>query len=115
MSRLDVPARVDEIAEVFALLGDPSRLRLLFALREGEKRVGELAAGAGASESSVSHALRLLRAHRVVEVRRVGRSAFYRLSDDHVRTLLDVASAHLQHSVLLYPEWRPPSEVKGPA
>ena len=94
----------DDMAEVFALLGDPSRLRLLFALRDGERRVGELARIVGASESSVSHALRLLRAHRVVEVRRVGRLAFYRLSDGHVRTLLEVADAHLQHSVLVHPE-----------
>jgi ArsR family transcriptional regulator, lead/cadmium/zinc/bismuth-responsive transcriptional repressor len=89
---------VDDIAEVFSLLGDPGRLRLLVALREGEQPVGELAAAVGASESNTSHSLRLLRAHRVVESRRDGRHVFYRLSDAHVRTLLDVALAHLEHA-----------------
>lgn len=97
-------AQLEDVAEVFALLGDPGRLRLLLALRDGELRVGDLAAVAGASESSVSHSLRLLRAHRVVEVRRVGRMAFYRLSDAHVRTLLEVALAHLEHTELMHPE-----------
>ena len=90
---------VEELASVFGLLGDPGRLRLLITLLEGgEVCVHDLAAVTGQSESSVSHALRLLRAHRVVVVRRSGRSAFYRLADGHVRLLLDVALTHLGHA-----------------
>jgi ArsR family transcriptional regulator, lead/cadmium/zinc/bismuth-responsive transcriptional repressor len=86
------------LAEVFGLLADPGRVRLLTALLGGEMCVCDLAAACGQSESSVSHALRLLRAHRVVEVRRSGRMAFYSLADSHVRMLLDVALTHLEHA-----------------
>ena len=89
---------VSETADVFGLLADPGRLRLLVALLGGELCVCDLAAACGQSESSVSHALRLLRAHRVVGVRRAGRRAFYRLDDAHVRMLLDLALAHIDHA-----------------
>ncbi len=88
---------VEELAGgVFALLSDPGRLRLLMSLLEGgELCVCDLAAATGMGESATSHALRLLRAHRVVKVRRAGRMAFYSLTDGHVRMLLDVAVAHV--------------------
>lgn len=96
---LPAPADIDHLAAVFALLGDPGRLRLLAALLEGgELCVCDLAAAAGMSESAVSHALRLLRAHRVVTVTRRGRMAYHRLDDAHVRMLLDLGLAHTQHA-----------------
>ena len=67
-------------------------------LLAGELCVCDLAAACGQSESSVSHALRLLQAHRVVAVRREGRRAFYRLDDAHVRMLLDLALVHIDHA-----------------
>jgi ArsR family transcriptional regulator, lead/cadmium/zinc/bismuth-responsive transcriptional repressor len=89
---------VEELSETFDVLSDPNRLRLLTSLLEGgELCVCDLAAVTGMSESSVSHALRLLRSHRVVKVRRDGRMAYYSLRDGHVRMLLDVALEHLQH------------------
>jgi DNA-binding transcriptional ArsR family regulator len=90
---------IDELAGgVFAVLADPSRLRLLVSLRAGgELCVCDLAAAAGMGESAASHALRLLRAHRVVKVRRAGRMAYYSLADGHVRTMLDVALDHVGH------------------
>lgn len=91
---------IDELADgVFAVLADPNRLRLLVSLRAGDELcVCDLAAAADMSESATSHALRLLRAHRVVKVRRAGRMAFYSLADSHVRTLLDVALDHAHHT-----------------
>jgi DNA-binding transcriptional ArsR family regulator len=89
---------VDELSQVFGLLADPGRLRVITALLEGgEMCVCDIAAACGHSESAVSHSLRLLRAHRVVRVRRAGRRAYYRLDDAHVRMLLDVALAHVGH------------------
>lgn len=94
---------VEQLAEVFRLLGDRGRVALLVTLLEGgEVCVHDLAAVTGQSESGVSHALRLLRAHRVVAVRRAGRQAFYRLADGHVRMLLDVALTHLGHAPALH-------------
>jgi DNA-binding transcriptional ArsR family regulator len=86
------------LADIFGLLADSGRLRVLVALLEGEMCVCDLAAVARASESAVSHHLRLLRAHRVVQVRRAGRMAYYRLADAHVRLLLDVALTHIGHA-----------------
>jgi len=91
-------------AHVFGLLSDANRLRLLVALLDGELCVCDLAAVTGQSESAVSHALRLLRAHRVVTARRSGRMAYYRLDDPHVRMLLDLALAHTQHTEVSHPE-----------
>jgi DNA-binding transcriptional ArsR family regulator len=93
---------VGQLAEVFGLLSDPGRLRLLVALLEGEMCVCDIAASCGQSESSVSHALRLLRAHRVVEVRRAGRMAYYKLADAHVRLLMDVALTHVGHTTSVH-------------
>lgn len=92
-------ATVQDLAAVFGLLSDPGRVRLLITLLEGgEVCVHDLAAATGQSESGVSHALRLLRAHRVVVARRSGRLALYRLADGHVRMLLDLALTHLGHA-----------------
>lgn len=89
---------VDALSDVFGLLADPNRVRLISALLEaGELCVCDLAAAVGMSESATSHALRLLRAHRVVKVRRAGRTAHYSLTDGHVRLLLDVALEHMAH------------------
>lgn len=102
-----MPQEVDvvDLADVFSLLGEPGRLRLLVALLEaGELCVCDLAAVSGMSESAVSHALRLLRAHRVVSVSRRGRMAFYRLDDAHVRMLLDLGLTHTGHTTAIHPE-----------
>ncbi|MFC4051813.1 ArsR/SmtB family transcription factor [Actinomadura syzygii] len=89
---------INELAQVFGLLSDPGRLRVIIALLEGgEMCVCDIAASCGHSESAVSHALRLLRANRVVRVRRSGRMAYYRLDDSHVRMLLDLALTHVGH------------------
>ncbi len=93
---------VADVADVFGLLSDPGRLRLMTALLAGELCVGDLAAAAGLSESAASHALRILRAHRVVSVRRSGRMAYYALADEHVRMLLDLALAHIAHTELVH-------------
>ena len=97
---------VEQAADVFALLGDPNRLRLLVALLAGgEMCVCDLAAVTGMSESAASHAVRWLRAHRIVSSpRRQGRMMYYRLDDAHVRMLLDLALTHTQHTRALHPE-----------
>lgn len=96
--RQELPAEqvVQELAQVFALLSDPGRLRLTAALlHAGEMCVRDLAAVTGQSVSATSCALRLLRAHRVVQVRRAGRLAYYRLADSHMRILFAQAITHI--------------------
>jgi len=87
-----------ELAEMFRLLGDPTRVRILLVLAETDELcVHELATAIDASETKVSQALRLLRTAGAVRNRRDGRHIFYRLDDDHVRTLLAVSRDHLRH------------------
>lgn len=92
------PQEAARLSDLFRLLGDPTRMRLLFALLEaGELCVCDLAETVQLPETSVSHALRLLRTAGVVRNRRGGRMVFYRLDDAHVRLLLDLAREHLRH------------------
>lgn len=92
-------ASIRRLAEIFEVLRDGNRLRLLAALLEGgEMCVCDLAAVVGMSESSTSHALRLLRLNEVVKVRRSGRMAYYSLQDGHVSMMLDLALDHVDHS-----------------
>jgi len=94
-----IPAdEVQRLTELFRLLGDPTRVRILYALFEvGELCVSDLATVVDAPETSVSHALRLLRASGVVRHRKNGRMVHYSLDDAHVRVLLDVSAEHLRH------------------
>ena len=92
------PLEATGIADVFGLLSDPNRVRVLFALLEaGEICVCDLAEMVDMSQSALSHALRLLRTAGVVTNRRDGRMMRYRLADSHIRLLLDVTREHLGH------------------
>lgn len=95
---MDPVGTAERAADLFRLLGDPTRVRLLDALANADELpVHELARLVGASETRVSQALRLLRTAGVVRNRRDGRLVYYRLDDDHVRTLLRVTLDHLAH------------------
>lgn len=93
---------ISDLSDVFGLLGEPNRVRILISLLNGPMAVRDLAAAIDLSESAVSHALRLLRAHRVVDVQRVGRTANYEIADAHVRDLLELGLAHVGHTILLH-------------
>lgn len=96
---LGVDEAVD-LAELFRLLGDPTRVRILFALLDaGELCVCDIAAVVDTTETKVSQAMRLLRSAGVVRNRREGRNIFYRLDDDHVRTVLELTRDHLAHTI----------------
>jgi DNA-binding transcriptional ArsR family regulator len=82
------------LAETFSLLGDPTRTRILHALSVDELCVSDIADLLGISASATSHQLRLLRDRRLVEVRREGKQMFYRLQDEHIRTLVDMGISH---------------------
>ncbi|GGP08880.1 transcriptional regulator [Nonomuraea glycinis] len=95
--RLVTPQEATRLAELFRLLGDPTRARLLYALLEaGELCVCDLADVVEVTDTAVSHALRLLRTAGIVASRRAGRMIYYRLADGHVRMLLDLSREHLR-------------------
>jgi ArsR family transcriptional regulator, lead/cadmium/zinc/bismuth-responsive transcriptional repressor len=96
--RLVSTDEASRLAEIFKVLGDPSRCRLVLALIEaGEICVCDLAATLDMTESNVSHHLRLLRAHGLVKGRREGRMVFYSPDDEHIRLLLELTRDHLRH------------------
>lgn len=90
------PGEVEEAARLFKALADPTRLRMLWALEEGEMCVCDLAALLGITESAVSHHLRLLRTMRLVSNRRAGPVLYYRLTDRHVSRLTRLALEHIR-------------------
>lgn len=92
--RLVSHAVAADLAETFSLLGDPTRTRILHALSVDELCVSDLTALLEVSQSALSHQLRLLRDRRLVAVRREGRRLFYRLQDEHIRTLVDMGLSH---------------------
>lgn len=87
--------QVAELADMFRLLGDGSRLRIVLACLDGPHAVGELVAGLGLSQSLVSHHLRLLRAARLLKAERHGKQVHYSIADDHIRSVLVDMVAHV--------------------
>jgi len=85
------------LAEVFAALGDPTRLKIIAALAQNELCVCDLAASIATSESAVSHQLRGLRSLGLVRGRREGRLVYYALDDAHVTALYSQALDHVGH------------------
>ncbi|MGI6740963.1 MAG: ArsR/SmtB family transcription factor [Brevefilum sp.] len=86
---------IHAMAEMFKVMGDPTRLRILSLLAEKELCVGELADHLAVSQSAVSHQLRILRALNIVRFQKMGREVFYSLADDHVRDILSRTIEHI--------------------
>ncbi len=86
---------VEELSRVFKAICEPSRLKILFALRQGDLCVYHIVDAVGGTQSAVSHQLRILRDARVIKVRREGQNALYSLADGHVVALLELSCAHL--------------------
>lgn len=98
-------ATASTLAETFRALGDPTRVRILDALAQGELCVCEIASVVGMSESAVSHQLRLLRSLRIVRSRRHGRMVSYALDDHHITHLFAQARRHVEeHRVATMPD-----------
>ena len=101
----DVVARVQEqmpdeellydLAEHYKVFGDSTRIKILYVLFESEMCVCDLAQMLNASQSAVSHQLRVLKQNKLVKSRREGKTVFYSLSDEHVRTILATGMEHL--------------------
>ncbi len=85
------------VASLFAVLADPTRLQVVYALLnapEGELCVCDIAAGLGRDDTTISHQLRVLRNQYIVTMRKVGRVVYYRLVDEHVRQMLALGLVH---------------------
>jgi ArsR family transcriptional regulator, lead/cadmium/zinc/bismuth-responsive transcriptional repressor len=95
-ARLLAPTAARSLAGVFKSLSDPTRLRIVSLLAEGEFCVTDLATALEMEQSTISHQLRDMRAQRLVSFRREGQHVYYRLDDPHVRSLFEQGVAHIQ-------------------
>ncbi len=85
------------LSEVFKTLGDPTRLRIIFALSKCEMCVCDLAEILNMTQSAISHQLRILRNQRLVKFRREGKSSIYSLDDEHILQLFSQGLEHVRH------------------
>ena len=85
-----------DLAELFKVFGDSTRIRILFVLFEAEVCVCDLAKVLNMTQSAISHQLRILKQNKLVKNRREGKSIFYSLADDHVRTIINQGRDHIE-------------------
>ncbi len=88
--------RLFEMAELFRVFGDSTRIKILCALFAHERNVTEICEAVGMSQSAISHQLRLLKQADLVSSRREGKTMVYTLADDHVKTIINMAKEHLE-------------------
>lgn len=89
--------QVTELASIFQALGDPTRVRIIHALIHSEICVCDLAAVLEMTQSAVSHQLRHLKNLRIVKRRKVGRTVYYSIEDEHILTLFETGLNHVVH------------------
>ena len=89
-----------DLAELFKVFGDSTRIRILFVLFEAEVCVCDLAKALNMTQSAISHQLRILKQNKLVKSRREGKSIFYSLADDHVRTIINQGREHIELMLL---------------
>lgn len=85
-----------DLAELFRVFGDTTRMRILFVLFEAEVCVCDLASVLHMTHSAISHQLKILKQNKLVKSRREGKSVFYSLADDHVRTIIAQGQEHIE-------------------
>ena len=85
-----------DLAELFKVFGDSTRIRILFVLFEAEVCVCDLAAALNMTQSAISHQLKILKQNKLVKSRREGKSIFYSLADNHERTIIAQGCEHIE-------------------
>lgn len=84
-----------DLAELFKVFGDSTRIKILYALFESEMCVCDIAELLNLTQSAISHQLRVLKSAKLVKARRAGKTVFYSLSDDHVRLIINQGMEHI--------------------
>ena len=84
-----------DLAELFKVFGDSTRIKILYALRQSEMCVCDIAQLLNMTQSAISHQLRALKQSKLVKYRREGKTVFYSLADGHVRTIIDQGMEHV--------------------
>lgn len=85
-----------DIAEVFKVFGDTTRMKIISALLEAELCVGDIAEITNSTQSAISHQLRVLKQAKLVKFRKDGKTVYYSLDDDHIAKLYEIAKKHIE-------------------
>lgn len=95
---------IDQVVSFYKVLGDKTRLRILYALKEQEMCAGDIAVLLDMTKSAVSHQLAVMRNMHQIKSRREGKNVFYSLDDEHIVDILEEALVHMVHHQLEYPD-----------
>lgn len=87
--------KIYDLADLFKVFGDSTRIRILYLLIDGEKNVGDISEELSMNQSAVSHQLKTLKQSDLVKVRRDGKAMYYSLADDHVESILKIGMDHI--------------------
>lgn len=93
---LEINDYIEDIADLFKILGDKTRTRILSILQKGESNVSTISELVGLPISAISHQLRVLRQAKLIKPRKVGKEVFYSLDDEHVEMIFACALAHVK-------------------
>ena len=96
MAQMPPEETLYDLAELYKVFGDTTRIRILYALFESELCVNDMAQLLGLSQTAVSHQLRVLKNNKLVTFRKEGKIVFYSLSDDHVRSIIETGMEHIE-------------------
>lgn len=88
---------IKKVSQIYKVLSDPNRLKILLLLKQGERNVSTLVEEVAMEQSAVSHQLKLLRDNHIVKSRREGKTIYYSLDDHHILDILDQTFEHVQH------------------
>lgn len=87
--------RIYDLADLFKVFSDSTRIRILYVLMDGEKNVSDISEAVEMNQSAVSHQLKTLKTSHLVKVRRDGKAMLYSLADNHVETILKIGMEHI--------------------
>lgn len=85
-----------DLAELFKVFGDSTRIRILFVLFNKDESVSEIAKTLNMTDSAVSHQLKILKQNKLIKARRNGKQIYYSLADDHVKTIIAMGREHIE-------------------
>ncbi|MBE6878274.1 MAG: winged helix-turn-helix transcriptional regulator [Ruminococcaceae bacterium] len=97
MENMPADSRIDALSAFFKMMGDPTRIKMMYLMSRGEVCVQDIASALGMTKSAISHQLSGLKASGIVKSRRDGKNVFYSIDDDHVQAVLSLAMTHIQH------------------
>ena len=86
---------IERVCNTFRVIGEPSRMKIVLALLQGEMCVYHIVEACGGTQSAVSHQLRVLKDNRIIKSRRDGQNVLYSIADEHIVKIIEISEAHL--------------------